>query len=90
MPKTYYYTTNVKGNGKKDNGKPYQDGKVHSVTVLSDPNNRTNKNHQIVDVFRKAEEMNEKQKPDQDKVIEPLINEESDKNLELNKKVSNK
>ena len=50
MPKTYYYTSKVKGNGTKKDGKPYEDGKVQSVTVLSDPNNKTNKNHQVLDV----------------------------------------
>ena len=48
MPKTYYYSSNVKGNELDKNGKPYKDGKVHSVTVLSDPNNRINKNYQVL------------------------------------------
>ena len=64
MPKTFYYTSNVKGNGVDKNGKPYKDGKVHSVTVLSDPNNRTNKNYQVLQVFRKAEEANDKKLKD--------------------------
>ena len=67
MPKTYYYTSNVKGSGKDKNGRPYRDGKVYSVTVLSDPNNRTNKNHQILQVFRKAEEANNKKLKDDNK-----------------------
>ena len=66
MPKTYYYTSKVKGNGTKKDGKPYEDGKVQSVTVLSDPDNKTNKNHQVLDVFRKAEEENKKKEPEQD------------------------
>jgi len=33
IPKTFYYTTNVKGSGKDKKGRPYRDGKVHSVTV---------------------------------------------------------
>jgi len=67
IPKTFYYTTNVKGSGKDKNGKPYTDGKVHSVTVLNDPKNRTNKNHQVLQVFRKAEEANNKKLKDDNK-----------------------
>ena len=66
MPKTYYYTSKVKGNGINKDGKPYEDGKVHYVKVLSDPNNKTNKNHQVLDVFRKSEEDNKKKEPEQD------------------------
>ena len=36
--------------------KTYQDGKVHSVTVLNNPKNRTKKNHQVLQVFRKGKE----------------------------------
>ena len=39
-PKTFYYTSNVKGDGK-----PYGNGTIYSVTVLSDPNNKINKNN---------------------------------------------
>ena len=56
----------MKGNGIDKDGKPYGDGKVQSVTVLSDPKNRTNKNNQVHDVFRKAEEANEKKEPPKD------------------------
>ena len=69
MPKTYFYTSNVKGRGTKKDGKPYGDGKVHSVTVLSDHDNRTNKNFKVHEVFRKAEEQNEKkEKPKDDHI----------------------
>jgi len=69
IPKTFYYASDVKGNGKKDNGKPYKDGKVQSVTILCDPNNKTNINSQVKDVFRKADENNKKddEKEDEDK-----------------------
>ena len=60
MPRTYYYTTIVRGDGTDKDGKPYDDSKVHSVTILSDHNNKTNKNFKVKDVFRKAEEANEK------------------------------
>ena len=60
-PKTYYYTSNVIGDGK-----PYGNGKINSVTVLSDPNNRINKNSIVKQVFRKAEEQNEKNIKDYD------------------------
>jgi len=66
IPKTYYYTSDVKGDGQDKNGKPYESGKIQSVTVLSDPNNKTNKNYQILDVFRKADEQNQRKKPVQD------------------------
>ena len=66
IPKIYYYTSKVKGNGIDKNGKPYGNGKVHFATVLSDPNNKTNKNSPIQDVFRKAEEANEKKDKDKD------------------------
>ena len=66
IPKIYYYTSKVKGNGIDKNGKPYGNGKIHFVTVLSDPNNKTNKNSPIQDVFRKAEEANEKKDKDKD------------------------
>ena len=61
-PKTYYYTSVVKGDSK-GNGK----GKINSVTVLSDPTNRINKKSQVAQVFRKAEDANEKQAKDNDK-----------------------
>jgi len=61
-PKTYYYTSVVKGDAK-GNGK----GKINSVTVLSDPTNRTNKKSQVAQVFRKVEDANEKQTKDNDK-----------------------
>jgi hypothetical protein len=67
MPKTYYYTSAVKGNGTDKNGKPYNDGKVRSVTVLSDHDNRTNKNYTVKDVFRKAEEADDKKEKAKDK-----------------------
>jgi len=66
IPKTFYYTTKVKGNGKNKDGTPYDDGTVQSVTILSDPDNKTNKNHQVLEVFRKAEEANEKKDPEKD------------------------
>ena len=56
MPKTYYYSSAIKGDGVDKKGKPYGDGKVNSVTILSDHDNQTNKNYQIKDVFRKAED----------------------------------
>ena len=67
IPKTYYYTTNVKGAGVDKFGKPYGDGKVHSVTVISDPQNKTNKPYKVEQVFRKAEEANNKKDKEQDK-----------------------
>ena len=67
MPKTYYYTTNVKGSGVDKYGKPYGDGKVHSVTVISDPENKTNKPYKVEQVFRKAEEANDKKEREKDK-----------------------
>ena len=67
MPKTYYYTSIAKGDGKDKDGKPYQEGKVHSVTILSDHDNKTNKNYQVIQVFRKAEDANDKKEKDKDK-----------------------
>jgi len=61
-PKTYYYTSQAKGDGKV-----YGDGKINSVTVLSDPKNKLNKNSQVLQVFRKVEDANEKPVKDNDK-----------------------
>ena len=58
-PKTYYYTSAVKGDGA-----PYGNGKINSVTILSDPNNKLNKDSQVKQVFRKVEEANEKKDND--------------------------
>ena len=52
---------------------------------------KTSANEEFDELKKNLDESNmEIEKPDQDKVIEPLITEESDKNLELNKKVSKK
>ena len=52
---------------------------------------KTSANEEFDELKKNLDESNmEIEKPDQDKVIEPLITEESDKNLELNKKVSEK
>ncbi|MBP5407644.1 MAG: hypothetical protein J6Y42_00725, partial [Bacilli bacterium] len=71
IPKTFYFTTDVKGNGTKPNGKPYEDGKVQSVTILCDPNNKTNTKSQVKDIFRKADENDKKddEKEDEDKAV---------------------
>ena len=54
-PQTYFYTSVVKGDGK-----PYGNGRIHSVTILSDPTNRLNKTNKIKQIFLKAEEANDK------------------------------
>ena len=52
---------------------------------------KTSANEEFDELKKNLDESNmEIEKPDQEKVIEPLITEESDKNLELNKKVSEK
>ena len=56
----YYYTTKVNGNGKNKDGHPYEDGIVQSLTILYIFDKKTNKNYQILEVFRKGEEDNDK------------------------------
>ena len=52
---------------------------------------KTSANEEFDELKKNLDESKmEIEKPDQEKVIEPLITEESDKNLELNKKVSEK
>ncbi|MBP3801733.1 MAG: hypothetical protein J6I85_06920, partial [Clostridia bacterium] len=67
MPKTYYFSSAVRGDGVDKKGKPYDDGKVNSVTILSDHDNHTNKNNKVKDVFRKAEESQAPRKKDKEK-----------------------
>ena len=67
VKKTYYYTTNVKGTGVDKFGRPYEDGKVYSITVISDPDNKTNKKYKVLDVFRNAEVANDKKYREKDK-----------------------
>jgi hypothetical protein len=76
-PKTYYYTSAV-----KPDGKGHGEGKINSVTVLSDPTNRINKKSQVAQVFRKAEDANEKQAKDNDKYYYTKVI--GDKNKDLN------
>ena len=54
--KHFIILCNVKGSCKDINGKPYHNRKAHSVTVLNNPKNRTKKNHQDLQVFRKGKE----------------------------------
>jgi hypothetical protein len=58
----YGVLTTQEGVDKK--GNPYEDGKINSVTILSDPNNKLNKDSQVKQVFRKVEEANEKKDND--------------------------
>ena len=69
----------MKGIRLDKNGKPFKEGKAHSVTVLSDPNYKINKNYKILQVFRKAEEINDKKLKDDNvyyytKLLAKLIN----------------
>ena len=89
IPKTYYYTSKVKGNGTKKDGTPYGNGNVQSVTILSDHNNNTNKNSQVKDVFRKAEEANEKQKDPAKYYYTKLLGVKGNKDLAKNPQVNN-
>ena len=65
MPKIYYYISKVKGEGVDKNGKPYEYGNINSVTILSYHDNKTNKNYQVLLVFRKDKEGNEKKVKDE-------------------------
>ena len=55
-PQTYYYSNVVDPSDK------YPGGKINSVTVLNDPNNKVNKNKKVFQVFRKAEDADESQR----------------------------
>ena len=50
--KSYYYTSKLKVNGKNNDGQPYDYVIGHSVTILYYFDNKTNKNYQILEVFR--------------------------------------
>ena len=64
LPKIYDHETKALGGNLKKNGEPYEDGKIKSITILSDPDNKTNKNVPIKNIFFKIDEEKDKNKND--------------------------
>ena len=89
-PKTLTHTSKVLGGSLKKNGEPYDDGKVESVTVINDPDNKTNKNRTLNDVFRKLDDDNNKKEKDDSvyyvtKTLGKLLNKDEPKATQVNK-----
>ena len=57
MSKTYYYSTNIKWSGVDKDGIPYEYDKVHSVTVICDHNNKSNKKCQSIKLNKYSEKL---------------------------------